>query len=117
MVLFTVSGIRNFLGCSRQLATLNGHKGPVVTIDISPKGDLLASGGRSLGENPRICILQVAGNDGVKIWDLKTLTEVPVPEQAAYRRAQISSVHWITRKNEPFNTLVYGNALGFLVFL
>ena len=59
----------------------------------------------------------MAGDDGVKIWDLKTMTEVPVPEQAAYEKAQISCVRWITRKNEPFDTLVYGNALGFLVFL
>lgn len=45
------------------------------------------------------------------------MAELPVPEQAANEKAQISCVRWITRKNEPFNMLVYGNALGFLVFL
>ncbi len=55
--------------------------------------------------------------DGIKIWDLKTKKEVSIPQQSHNEKGQVSSVCWITRKNEAYDTLCYGNALGFLVFL
>ena len=83
------------------LATLHGHSGAVVDLAISPNGKLLASG----------------GTDGIKIWDIKTTKEIAVPQQPFHERGQVSCVCWITRKDETFDTLCYGNALGFLVFL
>jgi WD40 repeat protein len=59
----------------------------------------------------------VTGADGVKVWELKTGKEINLPQQPYHERAQVSSVCWVTRKNETFDTLCYGNALGFLVFL
>lgn len=37
--------------------------------------------------------------------------------QSFYERGQVSSVCWVTRNNETYDTLCYGNVLGFLVFL
>lgn len=58
-----------------------------------------------------------AGTDGVKIWDAKTRKPINIPKQPYNERAQVSCVCWITRHNEAVDTLCYGNALGFLVFL
>jgi len=57
------------------------------------------------------------GYDGIKIWDLKTLKELDVPQQSPNERGQVSCVFWITRENEAFESLVYGNGIGYLVFL
>ncbi|KAF9523948.1 WD40-repeat-containing domain protein [Crepidotus variabilis] len=57
------------------------------------------------------------GTDGVKVWNLSTGKEIPTPQQPLQERGQVSCVYWITRRNEPFDTLCYGNALGYLVFL
>ncbi|KDR78697.1 hypothetical protein GALMADRAFT_137715 [Galerina marginata CBS 339.88] len=65
-------------------ATLHGHIGPVISIAFSPSGAFMASGGA----------------DGVKIWDLKTYKEINIPQQSYHERAQVSSVCWITRKND-----------------
>jgi WD40 repeat protein len=37
---------RLFQTRSRLLATLHGHKGPIISLAISPNGKFLASGGR-----------------------------------------------------------------------
>jgi len=58
-----------------------------------------------------------SGYDGIKIWDLKTLKELDVPQQSPNERGQVSCVFWITRENEAFESLVYGNGIGYLVFL
>ena len=57
------------------------------------------------------------GIDGVRVWELETKDAVHIPQQPLHERGQVSSVCWITRQNEAFDTLCYGNALGFLVFL
>ncbi len=45
------------------------------------------------------------------------MNEIEVPQQPFYERGQVSCICWITRPNDVFETLCYGNALGFLVFL
>lgn len=85
----------------RLIAELRGHTGPVVSMAISSSRRLLASG----------------GTDGVRIWDLKTFQEITIPQQPLQERGQVSCVLWITHRNETFDTLCYGNALGYLVFL
>lgn len=57
------------------------------------------------------------GADGIKVWDMKTHDELDIPQQPFHARAQVSCTTWITRRNETFDTLCYGNALGWLVFL
>ena len=102
MLSYIISIIKNlFFEGPHLLATLHGHSGSVVNLAISPNGKLLASG----------------GTDGIKIWDMKTRKEVAVPQQPFHERGQVSCVCWITRNDEAFDTLCYGNALGFLVFL
>ena len=102
MLSYIISIFNNhFFEGPRLLATLHGHSGGVVDRSISPNGKLLASG----------------GTDGIKIWDVKTTKEIAVPQQPFHERGQVSCVCWITRKDETFDTLCYGNALGFLVFL
>ncbi|KAF9523950.1 WD40-repeat-containing domain protein [Crepidotus variabilis] len=90
-----------FLRRTQLLIELHGHTGQVVSLAISPSGELLASG----------------GTDGVKVWNLSTGKEIPTPQQPLQERGQVSCVYWITRRNESFDTLCYGNALGYLVFL
>jgi WD40 repeat protein len=85
----------------RLITELHGHTGPVISMAVSSSGRLMASG----------------GTDGVRIWDLKTFQEITIPQQPLQERGQVSCVLWITRKNETFDTLCYGNALGYLVFL
>jgi phage terminase large subunit GpA-like protein len=57
------------------------------------------------------------GADGIKVWDMKTYGELAIPQQPFHARAQVSCTAWITRRNEAFDTICYGNALGWLVFL
>jgi WD40 repeat protein len=85
----------------RLITELRGHSGPVITMAISSNRRLLASG----------------GTDGVRIWDLKTFQEIAIPQQPLQERGQVSCVLWITHKSETLDTLCYGNALGYLVFL
>ena len=54
------------------------------------------------------------GADGIQVWDLETKKELDVPQQPLNERGQISCLSWVTRNSD---TLCYGNALGFLVFL
>lgn len=53
----------------------------------------------------------------MKIWDVKNRRETEISQQSYQERVQVSSVCWLTRRNETFDTLCYGNALGFMVFL
>jgi hypothetical protein len=48
---------------------------------------------------------------------LETHHDIYIPQQPLHERGQVTCVCWITRQNESFDTLCYGNALGFLVFL
>lgn len=98
-------------------ATLRGHTGPVISMAFSPSGAFVASGGEYAVSATRADLNPRPGADGVKIWDLKTRNETEIPQQAYQERAQVSSVCWVTRRNETLDTLCYGNALGFMVFL
>ena len=67
---------------------------------------------------PYILVLYpIPGCDGLKIWDLKNSKELEVPQLNTGERGQVSCVFWITRQNEVYDTLCYGNSLGFLVIL
>lgn len=60
-----------------------------------------------------------AGTDGIRIWDLVTMEEIPVSRDFhARERTHISSLRWINHSSDlgP-ETLCYGNVLGFFVFL
>ena len=58
-----------------------------------------------------------AGEDGVKIWNLKTRKQITIPQQPVNILSEVSCVCWVTRRNETVDTLCYGNGAGFLVFL
>lgn len=62
-------------------------------------------------------LICIQGTDGVHVWDIKTLEEIHVPKQPLQEHGQVSYMCWITRKSEAFDTLCYGNALGYLIFL
>lgn len=57
------------------------------------------------------------GIDGVNVWDLTTMRQIDIPQQPPHERGQVSCVCWVTRPNDAFETLCYGNALGFFIFL
>ncbi|KAJ3003557.1 hypothetical protein NUW54_g5235 [Trametes sanguinea] len=84
-------------GRYRVAGTLQGHTKSVFSLDFSPDGKLLASGG---------------GGDGVMVWDLRTYVRVRTPE---YRNTfgPVSQVMWIpSRSGTP--TLCSGTGLGYL---
>ena len=58
-----------------------------------------------------------AGEDGVKVWNLKTRKQITIPQQPVNKLSEVSCVCWVTRRNETVDTLCYGNGAGFLVFL
>lgn len=60
---------------------------------------------------------QSIGTDGIRVWNLQLLQEIQVPQQPYHEKGQVTCTCWITRRNEAFDTLCYGNALGWLVFL
>jgi WD40 repeat protein len=103
---------------NHSVTKLDGHTGAVISLALSPNGKLLASGGKSCNTNKTLVLIGCRkGADGIKVWDIKTYDELNIPQQPFHARAQVSCTAWITRRNEAFDTLCYGNALGWLVFL
>ena len=59
-----------------------------------------------------------AGTDGIRIWDLMTMKEIPITRHHARERTHISSLRWIDHSSDlGLETLCYGNVLGYFVFL
>jgi len=59
---------------------------------------------------------QHVGSDGVRLWDVKTQSQLPIPNQHHLKRGQASYVLWLTRKFETDEMLCYGTGLGYVVF-
>jgi hypothetical protein len=59
--------------------------------------------------------LACPGRDGVKIWDLISLQEIPGPIQTSQARGQTSSLAWATRVEDECERLCYGTGLGYMV--
>ncbi|KJA13352.1 hypothetical protein HYPSUDRAFT_59954 [Hypholoma sublateritium FD-334 SS-4] len=99
---FYFSNIINFIfRRPRLIGKFTGHSESVITLAFSRTGQLLASG----------------GIDGVKVWDLPAKRQIDIPQQPPHERGQVSCICWVTRPNDAFETLCYGNALGFFIFL
>ncbi|TFK45216.1 WD40 repeat-like protein [Heliocybe sulcata] len=88
----TTSGARY-----RLRATLVGHTAPVFALRFSPTGKLLASG----------------GTDGVRLWDVKTGSELPVPTQDPEEYGQATYIAWLTSDGEQL--LSHGTSRGYFV--
>jgi len=59
-----------------------------------------------------------AGTDGVRIWDLMTMKEIPVARHHARERTHISFLRWINHSSDlGLETLCYGNVKGYFIFL
>ena len=56
------------------------------------------------------------GNDGVKLWDSAAGIELPAPQQDLTVRGPTSCMLWFARRDDPYETLCYGTALGFIIF-
>ncbi|KAF8226969.1 hypothetical protein L208DRAFT_1209810, partial [Tricholoma matsutake] len=83
------------------VTTFCGCTGSMLCLSMAPNGRYLASG----------------GNDGLKIWDLKSRKSVAIPAQPFHECRQVTYICWVTQKGETYDTLCYSNGLGFLVFL
>ncbi|KAF8194931.1 WD40-repeat-containing domain protein [Pholiota molesta] len=83
------------------LTAFREHKGSVVALAISPNGKIIASG----------------GSEGVAVWDIETRKKFHTSQVSFYERCQVSSLCWIGAPDSHFYTLVYGNAMGYLIFL
>lgn len=102
---------------SQFITKLNGHTGQVISMSISENGKLLASGGTANFLVDNCHDRKGLGTDGIRIWSLQSFQEIQVPQQPYHEKGQITCTTWVTRRNEAFDTLCYGNALGWLVFL
>ncbi|KJA19787.1 hypothetical protein HYPSUDRAFT_204366 [Hypholoma sublateritium FD-334 SS-4] len=99
---FYFSNIANFIfRRPRLIGKFTGHSESVITLAFSQTGRLLASG----------------GIDGVKVLDLQAKRHIDIPLQPPHERGQVSCICWVTRQDDAFETLCYGNALGFFIFL
>jgi WD40 repeat protein len=104
-------------GPYRLAACLKGHASGITSLAISPSGYLLGSGGK-----PDLYLLQtnlqtVTGGDGVRVWDLHTNRQLMPINHDVDSRGAVSYIKWLTRRDEPFDTMCYGTGLGFLVIL
>ncbi|RDB18853.1 hypothetical protein Hypma_014539 [Hypsizygus marmoreus] len=79
------------------LSVMTGHIGPITCVTATDDGKV-ASG----------------GVDGVRLWNLRTATELARPSGAGQRGAT-TALAWIQREDEPDDGLVYGTANGYLV--
>lgn len=55
------------------------------------------------------------GNDGVKLWNTKSLKALVVPEQNCAERGPVTALLWITRHQDNAEVLCFGTACGYLV--
>lgn len=53
----------------------------------------------------------------MKVLDLQAKRHIEIPQQPLHERGQVSCICWVTRQDDEFETLCYGNALGFFIFL
>lgn len=53
----------------------------------------------------------------MKVWDLQAERHIDIPQQPPHERGQVSCICWVTRQDDAFETLCYGNALGYFIFL
>lgn len=56
------------------------------------------------------------GDDGVRIWNVKSAMPLNVPVQNRAQRGSICSMIWVTQPLEAEETLCFGTALGYVVF-
>lgn len=88
----------------------------IHTLALSNTGDLLASGGMSMRTFDRWLVwVGDLGTNGIKLWDIKSHRELAYSNPGSY--GAISCAIWIRIKYSLTETLCYGTALGYLVFL
>ena len=59
--------------------------------------------------------LSTTAQDGLRLYDLKTgMVEIDTPNQLSAALRQISAVKWITGADDPWETLCFGTARGWL---
>jgi hypothetical protein len=92
--------------------SLKGHQGAVLCLRVTDDGKV-ASGGESLYYQYGAA-KWIIGTDGVRVWELPTMTLLESPTGEGQRGAATSLV-WIRREDEPEDGLVYGTQNGFLV--
>ena len=79
-----------------------------LPVEVCPNLELVGSrlSGRPAGN---------IGSDGIKLWDIKLHKELACSNFGSY--GAISCAIWIKTKYGSTETLCYGTALGYLVFL
>ncbi|KAI9459800.1 WD40-repeat-containing domain protein [Boletus coccyginus] len=69
-----------------------------------------------LAINGQGTFLTGGSNDGMKIWNMDKLEEIPSVARRHAFNDPISAAMWITRKDEAHETLCFGTSLGYLIF-
>ena len=59
---------------------------------------------------------QHKGSDRVRLWNLRTRTEIKTPAQNYIRFGQVTCVFWVYRQSENDEILCYRTSLGYTVF-
>ncbi|KAJ7122127.1 hypothetical protein C8R44DRAFT_735845 [Mycena epipterygia] len=77
--------------------SLAGHYGGIECLAVTEDGKVLASG----------------GSDGVRLWNVASLSRLNRPNGAG-NRGTVSALTWIRREEDPGEVLVYGTQCGFV---
>ncbi|KAJ7120068.1 WD40-repeat-containing domain protein [Mycena epipterygia] len=77
--------------------SLAGHYGGIKCLAVTEDGKVLASG----------------GSDGVRLWNVASLSRLNRPNGAG-NRGTVSALTWIRREEDPGEVLVYGTQCGFV---
>jgi WD40 repeat protein len=115
-----MSGLfQSYMGPYTLAARLNGHSDGIYSLAISPSRDFLASGGKCIIST--LCNLHAhfvlplcQGADGLRIWDLKTYSEVARMSRDRYHHGPVTCLVWATHRGTSSNILAYGTGLGHL---
>lgn len=100
---------------SHSVAKLDGHTGAVISLALSPNGKLLASSGKPNKTNKILVLIMLVQKEPMVS---KSGTSKHMTSSAFLNSLSMPKHKWVAwHKNEAFDTLCYGNALGWLVFL
>ncbi|KAG6370124.1 WD40-repeat-containing domain protein [Boletus reticuloceps] len=78
---------------------LTGHREAILCLAVSLAGDLLASG----------------GFDGLRVWDIQRMVQLAKPTQMRNPGDPITSLMWLSRRDNSETILCSGSGLGYLM--
>ena len=90
--------------------------GGVNCVAISEDGRAIAGGGMYVVYMWSDCSRDfLQGMDGIRVWDIATKNPAAIPPPQNLR-GPVTSIKWVSHRDESQRQLCFGTALGYLVF-